>query len=71
MKVTGIVLIIVGCIALAYQGFSYKDTHKDAQIGSLTIQHQETHHVWVPPVVGGVCIAVGIGALVFGSRKFA
>ncbi|SDU13131.1 Protein of unknown function [Verrucomicrobium sp. GAS474] len=71
MKILGIVLIVVGGIALAYQGFSYKQTEKDAQIGSLTIQHQETKHVWVPPVVGGVCVAAGIGALVFGSRRFA
>ncbi|HEY8966177.1 MAG TPA: hypothetical protein VIM58_07030 [Candidatus Methylacidiphilales bacterium] len=71
MKIAGIVLIVAGALALAYQGFTYTTTKKDAQIGSLSIQHEEHHNVWVPPVVGGVCIVAGVGALVFGSRKFA
>jgi multidrug transporter EmrE-like cation transporter len=69
MKVAGLLLIVVGVVALAYQGFSYKEMHKDAQIGSLTIQHQETKSVWVPPVVGIVCIGAGIGMLAFSPRR--
>ena len=68
MKVAGIILIIVGVLALVYQGFSYTQTKQDAKIGSLEINHQETHNVWVPPVVGAVCVAVGVGALAMGAR---
>lgn len=69
MKIAGIVLIIVGALALAYQGFSYTTTEKDAEIGPLKIQHEETKHVPLPPIVGGICLAAGIGILVFGSRR--
>jgi hypothetical protein len=69
MKLAGIILIIIGVVALAYQGFSYSAPHKDAQIGSLVIQHDETHTVWVPPVVGGVFIVGGVIALALGAKS--
>ena len=69
MKLAGIILIIIGVIALIYQGFSYSAPHTDAQIGSLVIKHDETHNVWVPPVIGGVLIAGGVVALVIGARE--
>lgn len=68
IKMTGIVLIVLGVLALVYQGFTYTETKQDAQIGSLKIQHNETESVPVPPIVGGVLIAVGVVALVFGKR---
>ena len=68
-KITGIVLIVLGVLALAYQGFTYTETKQDAQIGSLKIQHNETETVPLPPIVGGVFIAAGVAALFIGSRK--
>lgn len=69
MKLAGIILIIVGVLALTYQFFTYTTTKKDAQLGPIEIQHQETHTVSIPPIVGGVCIVGGILALVAGGRK--
>ena len=69
MKIVGIVLIVIGILALVYQGFSYTQTKQDAKIGSLEIQHQETHDVPIPPVVGGLCILAGVVALVAGRSK--
>jgi hypothetical protein len=63
MKMAGIVLIIVGVLALVYQGFSYTETQKDAQLGPIEIQQQETHTVPLPPIVGAVCIVGGVLAL--------
>jgi hypothetical protein len=69
IKLIGIVLIVLGVLALIYQGFSYKETKQDAQIGSLTIQHQETESIPLPPIVGGVFIAAGAAALFINGRK--
>ena len=69
IKMTGIVLIVLGVLALAYQGFTYTETKQDAQIGSLKIQHNETETVPLPPFVGGVFIAAGVAALFIGTRR--
>lgn len=69
MKIVGIVLIVVGVLALVYQGFSYTHTEQDAKIGALEIQHEEKKHVPVSPVVGTICVVGGIALLVMGGRK--
>jgi hypothetical protein len=69
IKIAGIALIALGILALVYQGFSYKETKQDAQIGSLTIQHKETETIPLPPIVGGVFIAAGVAALFISGRK--
>ena len=69
IKIAGFVLIVLGALALIYQGFTYTETKQDAQIGSLKIQHNETETVPLPPIVGGVFIAAGVAALFLGNRK--
>ncbi len=69
MKIAGIALIVLGALALIYQGFTYTETKQDAQIGSLKIQHNETETFPLPPIVGGVFIAAGVAALFMGNRR--
>jgi uncharacterized membrane protein len=69
IKMAGIVLIVLGILALVYQGFTYTETKQDAQIGSLKIQHNETEAVPLPPIVGGVLIVAGVAVLFIGSRR--
>jgi uncharacterized membrane protein len=69
IKVAGIVLIVLGILALVYQGFTYTETKQDAQIGSLKIQHNETEAVPLPPIVGGVLIVAGVAVLFIGNRR--
>ena len=69
MKMAGIILIVLGVLALVYQGFTYTETKQDAQIGPLTIQHDETKTIPITPIVGGVFIAAGVAALFFGDRR--
>ena len=67
--IIGIILIVVGIIALGYGGFSFKEHKKDVDIGPVQISHTEEHNVQLPPVLGGLAIAGGIVLLVLGSRK--
>ncbi len=69
MKLAGIILIALGILALAYQGFSYNQTEKDAQLGPIQIQHTETHTIPLPPLVGGGFVLVGVVLLIAGTRS--
>ena len=69
IKIAGIVLIVLGILALVYQGFTYTETKQDAQIGPLTIQHDETKTIPITPIAGGVLVAAGVAALFMGNRR--
>lgn len=69
LKITAIVLIVAGGLALAYGGFSYtKDTHK-AEIGPIKLQVSEKEQVNVPQWAGIAAILAGVVLLVVGSNK--
>lgn len=65
----GVLLIILGAVALVYQGISYTTNKKVVDAGPLQINHKENHTVPLPPLLGVVAIAGGIALLVLGSRK--
>ena len=66
----GILLIVVGVIALAYGGYtSFTTTENVAKLGPLEINKEEERRVPVGPIVGGVCLVGGIVLLVAGNRK--
>jgi len=68
MKVTGVILLIVGIIALIYGGIRYT-THKRAvDIGPIQIDKTEHHEILLPPLLGVACIAVG-GTLLLSSGR--
>jgi len=69
MKMAGIILVALGVLALVYQGFSYTETKQDAQIGPLTIQHDETKTIPITPIFGGVLVAAGVAVLFMGNRR--
>ncbi len=66
--VIGIVLIIVGIIALTIQGISYTKKEKVIDVGPIhaTAEHKKT--VPVPPVVGGAALAAGVVLVIFGTK---
>ena len=55
----GIVLIVLGAIALAYQGFSYTTREKVIDMGPLQVSADEKHTVPLPPILGALAIAAG------------
>ena len=69
MKLAGIILIVLGILVLVYQGFSFTEQKQDAKLGPVVISHDETHNVWIPPVIGGVLIVAGVGSLVASGRS--
>jgi hypothetical protein len=68
MKVLGIVLIVVGILALAYGGFTYTHEKKVVDLGPIQASKKETSTVPLPPILGVVAV-VGGGILLFTGKK--
>ena len=64
----GIILIIVGILAFAYQGFTYTKHEPVAQIGNINVTADKQKTVYFPPYVGGISLVAGI-FLVIIARK--
>ncbi len=65
--ILGIVLIVIGIIALAYGGFTSFTTKENvAKVGPVEINKQESHPVPIGPIVGGICLVGGVVLLVSG-----
>ena len=68
MKLPGIILIVLGCLALAYQGIRYTTRENVIDIGSLKVTASEKKTLPLPPIVGGIALVAGI-ALVLADRN--
>jgi hypothetical protein len=68
MKIVGILLIVVGVLALAYGGFSYTKREKIVDVGPIEATAKTRETVPLPPVLGGLALAGGIVLLIAGSR---
>jgi uncharacterized membrane protein len=65
----GILLIVLGGLALAYQGFNYTKQEKVLDIGPIHATAEEQKHVSIPPILGGLALVGGIVLVIAGSRK--
>jgi hypothetical protein len=65
----GIILIILGVLALVYQGIQYTTREKILDIGSLKVTADTKKTIPLPPIVGGVALVVGIAMIVLDRRK--
>ena len=68
LTIVGIVLIIIGVVALAYQGISYTTTEKVVDIGPLKVEAKKEKTIPLPPILGGVAVAAGVVLLIVGAR---
>jgi uncharacterized membrane protein len=67
--IVGIILIVVGIIALAYGGFTYTKREKVIDAGPLQVSADKEKTIPLPPVLGGICLVGGIVLVAIGSRK--
>ena len=68
-KLAGMVLIVLGCLGLAYGGFSYTKETTQVKLGPIELKVQEKENVNVPLIVSGAAVALGIFLLVAVGRK--
>ncbi len=65
----GLVLIVLGVVALAWGGISYTRQKKVLEIGSFQATTEEKKTIPLPPLVGGVALAGGIFLVVSSRRR--
>ena len=69
MRLAGIVLVVLGVLALAYGGFSYTKREKIIDIGPIEATAETQESVPLPPILGGAALVGGIVLLVVSGRK--
>jgi hypothetical protein len=65
----GIILIVLGVIALAYHGITYTTHQKVIDLGPLKASVEKEKSIPLPPVLGGLALAGGIVLVIAGTRR--
>src|SRR5690242_20259401 len=69
VMVLGIVLVVLGVLALAYQGITYTKREKILDVGPLQATADRERTIPLPPLVGGLALAGGIALVIIGAVK--
>lgn len=69
MRAFGIVLIVVGILALAVPSFTFFTTERAVDTSFLQIDTKKPHTVVLNPIVGIVSAIAGVALVFAGSRK--
>ena len=64
----GIILIVLGIAAFAYQGITYTTRENVVDIGPVHVTAEKTRTFPLPPVVGAFALVGGIVLLVVGTK---
>jgi hypothetical protein len=68
MKIIGIVLIVIGIVALAYQGITYTTHKKVLDLGPIQATKEEHKTIPIPPVLGVLALIGGVVILASDRR---
>ncbi len=69
VTLVGVVLIVLGVLALAYQGITYTTREKVIDLGPLQASVDKKKSIPLPPIVGALALAGGVVMVFIGSRK--
>ena len=65
----GIILVVLGALALAYQGINYTRTEKVLDVGPIHATKDTQERIPIPPILGGIALIGGVGLLIAGARR--
>jgi hypothetical protein len=69
IAIAGVLLVVFGIVALAYQGLTYTTRDTVIDLGPIKATADRQHRIDIPPVLSGAAVAAGIVLLVVGTRK--
>jgi len=65
----GIALILLGIVALSYNRITYTTKEKIVDIGLIEATAEKQKSIPLPPLLGGLALAAGIGLVAAGYKK--
>jgi hypothetical protein len=71
LALVGVLLVVLGVMALVYQGITYTSRETVIDIGPLQATADRQKTLPLPPVLGIAAVAGGVMLLVAGKRKHA
>lgn len=66
--IAGLVLAVLGLIALVVQEIPYDRDETVVELGPVQVRGETQDTVEIPPLVGGILLAGGVGLLVWAAR---
>jgi hypothetical protein len=63
----GILFVVLGALALAYQGISYTRQKRVLDVGSVHLATKTHEWILLPPILGGVVLLGGVILVVIGA----
>jgi uncharacterized membrane protein HdeD (DUF308 family) len=69
LTIVGVILIVIGIVALAYQGITYTTSEKVVDLGPVKVEAKREKTIPLPPVAGAAALVVGIILVVVGNRR--
>ena len=67
--IVGVILIILGIVALAYQGINYTTKDKVVDLGPLKVEAKHEKTIPLPPIVGIAALVGGVVLIAVSARK--
>ena len=66
--VIGLILVVLGVVALAVPSFTYFTTERVADVGFFKIDISRPHTIVLNPIVGAVALVAGVVLAIVGLR---
>ncbi len=67
--IVGIILIVLGVVALGYEGISYTTREKVIDVGPLQASVERKKTIPLSPIVGGAAVLGGIVLVIVAARR--
>jgi uncharacterized membrane protein len=69
ISLVGILLVVLGALALAYQGITYTHREKVIDVGPIHATKDTQEQIPLPPIIGGLALLGGVVLLVAGAKQ--
>jgi drug/metabolite transporter (DMT)-like permease len=67
--IVGVILIVLGAVALAYQGITYTTQEKVVDLGPLKVEAKKEKTIPLPPLLGALLLVGGVVLVAVSARR--